>query len=68
MFVAPKIQGNPLRKLRRSDMFLPGRNLPSKHVAPTELFREESGGIFPFYKHTTPTELNVIAQVEIFSS
>lgn len=29
-------------------------------------FREESGGIFLFYKHATPTELNVTAQVEIF--
>ena len=35
--------------------------------APTELFGEGSGGVSPFYKHTTPPEFTVIAQVENLS-
>jgi hypothetical protein len=59
MCVAPENQRNSLYRLRRSDMLVPGdeRLLP-KHIAPTELVEEESGGIFLFYKHATPTELN----------
>jgi hypothetical protein len=41
------------------------RDLLPKHAAPPELFGEESGGVFLFYKHATPTELNVLAQVKI---
>ena len=62
MFVALENVGKCPPKLRRSDMFVD--NLTSKHVAPTELFGEKSGGVSLFYKHATPTELNLIAQVE----